>query len=30
MSEDNNINKEDKFMWPDNMETFDINGIFPN
>jgi len=23
-------NKEDKFMWPDNMETFDINGIFPN
>jgi len=23
-------NKEEKFMWPDNMETFDINGIFPN
>jgi len=23
-------NKEDKFMWPDNMETFDLNGIFPN
>ena len=23
-------NKEDKFMWPDNMETFDINGIFPS
>lgn len=23
-------NKDDKFMWPDNMETFDINGIFPN
>jgi len=23
-------NKEDKFMWPENMETFDINGIFPN
>lgn len=23
-------NKEDKFVWPENMETFDINGIFPN
>lgn len=23
-------NKEDKFMWPDDMETFDLNGIFPN
>jgi len=23
-------NNEDKFMWPDNMETFDINGIFPS
>lgn len=23
-------NKEDKFMWPENMESFDINGIFPN
>ena len=23
-------NKEEKFMWPNNMETFDINGIFPN
>ena len=22
--------QEDKFMWPDNMETFDLNGIFPN
>lgn len=24
------VNKEDKFMWPENMETFDLNGIFPN
>ena len=23
-------NNDDKFMWPDNMETFDINGIFPS
>lgn len=23
-------NKEDKFMWPESAETFDINGIFPN
>lgn len=22
--------QEDKFMWPENMETFDLNGIFPN
>lgn len=22
-------NNSDKFMWPDNMETFDIDGIFP-
>lgn len=22
--------KEDKFMWPENMETFDLNGLFPN
>lgn len=23
-------NKEDKFMWPENGQTFDINGIFPS
>lgn len=23
-------NKEEKFMWPESAETFDINGIFPN
>lgn len=23
-------NKEDKFIWPENLADFDINGIFPN